>query len=326
VIPGNGRLLSGISRSVGALPALLLLPLAAVAAIPPMPEGFQALNSLDYERALRIFEQETQQRPDDPEAWNHLAQALLHRALFQAGALDSAAFGPGSPFLNRPRVPMSGADQARFDEAIRRSLSLCEARLRANPLDGACLYASGVAHAHQAQMALLVKKSWREALREGGKSRHAHEALIKVSPDFADAFLIPGLHEYIAGSLPWYVKALAFLAGYRGDRAEGIRHMERAVSGGRKTAVEARVLLGVVLRREKQYARAAQLMSELAAAFPANHLYRSEEILLLAEAGQEQSARQRLAELESSRLLPPEKFEALSRIMEEAAARSRRRR
>lgn len=291
-----------------------------------MPEGFEALYSLDYARALQIFEREAEQRPEDPEAWNHLAQALLQRALFAADALDSSAFGAGSPFLKRPPVPMSGPDQARFSEAIRRSLSLCDARLRQNPRDRTCLYASGVAHAHQAQMALWVKKSWREALREGTRSRQAHEKLARLDPDLADAFLIPGLHEYIAGSLPWYVKAFAFLAGYRGDRQEGIQHMEYAVAQGRKTAVEARVMLAVVLRREKEYRRAAELMSELAAAFPANHLYRREEIRLLAEAGEGEQARRRLGELQASGLLPPAKIEALSKSVEDMLARPRRRR
>lgn len=296
-----------------------------MAAVPPVPEGFQALYSLDYARALQIFEREAEQRPDDPEAWNHLAQTLLQRALFAANALDSSAFEAGSPFLKRPRVPISEPDLARFNEAIRRSLALCDVRLRQNPRDGACLYASGVAHAHQAQLALWVKKSWREALREGTRSRQAHEKLMRLEPDLADAFLIPGLHEYIAGSLPWYVKALAFLAGYHGDRRIGIQQMERAVAQGRKTAVEARVLLSVVLRREKEYARAAALMGELAAAFPANHLYRREEILLLAEAGRGEQARRRLGELQASGLLPPDKIEALSRSVEEMLARRRRR-
>jgi tetratricopeptide (TPR) repeat protein len=303
---------------------LLLIPLAASGAVPAMPEGFQALYSLEYDRALRIFEEETRQRPEDPEAWNHLAQGLLHRALYAAGALDSSAFGPGSPFLKRPKVPMSEADEARFDEAIRKSLSLCEARLRQNTRDTACLYASGVAHAHQAQLALWVKKSWREALREGTRSRQAHEKLMRLEPGLADACLIPGLHEYIAGSLPWYVRALAFLAGYRGDRREGIEHMERAVAGGRKTAVEARVMLAVVLRREKQFARAAQLMGELTAAFPANHLYRREEILLLAEAGEEQRARQRMEDLRASGLLPPDKIESLSASVTDILSRRRK--
>lgn len=299
--------------------------LCAKGALPVLPDGFRALYSLDYDRAIRIFEEETRQRPDDPEAWNHLAQALLHRALYAAGAMDSSAFGPGSPFLRRPKVPMSEGEQTRFEAAIRESLSICEERLRVRAEDQGCLYASGVAHAHQAQMALLVKKSWREALREGTKSRQAHEKLLRLAPGLADASLVPGLHEYIAGSLPWYAKALAFLAGYRGDRKEGIQHMERAAANGVKTAVEARVMLAVVYRREKNYARAAELMGELAAAFPSNHLYRSGEILLLAEEGLEEPARRRLAELRESCLMAPDKIERLSKAVEETLLRTRRR-
>lgn len=306
--------------------ALLWLSLPAWAVLPPLPEGFQALYSLDYGRAIEIFEHETAARPDDPEAWNHLAQALLHRALFAAGALDSSAFGAGNPFLRRPKVPMAPGDLERFRSAIARSLALCAERLARDPADSACLYAAGVAHAHQAQLAMWVKKAWFEALREGSKARESHEKLAKLDPSMADARLIPGLHEYIAGSLPWYVRGFAFLAGFRGDRRHGIEQMEMAVRDGRRTAVEARVLLAVVLGRERQWDRAAVLMGELAAAFPRNHLYRIEEIRLLAEAGRAAQARERLERLAQSGLVPAAKIEELRAGVELALKRHRSRR
>ncbi|MCS7043038.1 MAG: hypothetical protein N2036_12200 [Bryobacteraceae bacterium] len=308
------------------LAGLLVCCFSAAASLPPLPEGFLALYSLDYGRAIRIFEQETADRPDDPEAWNHLAQAILHRALFAAGALDSSAFTAGNSFLRRPKVPMSEEDMKRFQSAIARSLELCGERLRRNPEDAACLYAAGVAHAHQAQMAMWVKKAWLEALREGSKAREAHEKLSRLDPSMADARLIPGLHEYIAGSLPWYVRGLAFLAGFRGDRRHGIQQMELAVQNGRKTAVEARVMLAVVCRRERQYERAASLMGELAAAFPANHLYRIEEIRLLAESGRAAEARNRLDSLAGSGLVPAAKIEELRAAVDRTLARPRSRR
>lgn len=312
-------------RVAAALLWFLAFPLRA--ALPPLPEGFLALYSLDHARALELFTRETSDRPDDPEAWNHLAQAILHRALFAAGALDSAAFTGTNSFLRRPKVPMSAEDQQKFQAAIERSLALCQERLRKDPEDAACLYASGVAHAHQAQMAMWVRKAWLEALREGSKAREAHEKLSRLDPAAADARLIPGLHEYIAGSLPWYIKGFAFLAGYRGDRRRGIEQMELAVQNGRKTAVEARVMLAVVLRREQQYEKAAALMGELSEAFPKNYLYRIEEIRLLAEAGRGGQARQRLESLAQSGLLSPGRIEelrnAVDRILAQPASRRR---
>ncbi|MGB9609500.1 MAG: tetratricopeptide repeat protein [Bryobacteraceae bacterium] len=306
--------------------SLLLVCLPAWAAIPPLPEGLRAVYNLEYDRAITLLEQETRERPDDPEVWNHLAQALLHRALFAAGALDSSSFTAGNSFLRRPKVPMGAEEMKRFDNAIARSLALCTERLRTNPADAACLYASGVAHGHRAQMLMWVKKAWWDALREGTRSREAHEKLLKLDPSLADARLIPGLHEYIAGSLPWYIRAFAFLAGFRGDRRRGIEQMEEAVREGRKTAVEARVLLAVVLRREGEPAKAAPLMGELAEAFPGNYLYRIEEIRLLAEAGRAPEARSRLDSLARSGLLPAAKIEELrastERILMQPRSRS----
>lgn len=301
--------------------AALCLVLPVAGAIPPLPEGFHALYNLDYARAIGLFEQETAQRPEDPEAWNHLAHAILHRALFDAGAFDSAAFAADNSFLRRPKVPMRPEDLARFEHAINRSLALCGERLKQNGRDAACLYAIGVAHGHKAQLALWVRKAWLEALREGTKSREAHERLLRLEPDLADARLIPGLHEYVAGSLPWYIKGLAFLAGFRGDRRHGMEQMERAAAEGKKTAVEARVMLAVVYRREKQFGKAAALMRELAEAFPKNHLYRIEEIRLLAGAGRASEARERLEALEQSGLVPPDKIEELARAVDRIAGR-----
>jgi tetratricopeptide (TPR) repeat protein len=305
---------------------VLCLALPLQAALPPLPEGFVALYNLDYARAIEIFARETSERPDDPEAWNHLAHAILQRALFAAGALDSSAFTAGNSFLRRPKVPMNPEDQQQFQAALARSLALCEERLRKDPADAACLYASGVAHAHQAQLAMWVKKAWLEALREGSKAREAHEKLARLDPAAADARLIPGLHEYIAGSLPWYIKGFAFLAGFRGDRRHGIGQMELAVQNGRKTAVEARVMLAVVLRRERQYEKAAALMGELAEAFPNNYLYRIEEIRLLAEAGHGVQARQRLDRLAQSGLLPAGRIEELRNAVDRILARPASRR
>jgi tetratricopeptide (TPR) repeat protein len=165
-----------------------------------------------------------------------------------------------------------------------------------------------------------------EALREGSKAREAHEKLARLDPSLADARLIPGLHEYITGSLPWYIRGLAFLAGFRGDRRHGIEQMEMAVQNGRKTAVEARVMLAVVLRRERQYERAAALMGELAEAFPNNFLYRMEEIRLLAEAGHGAQARQRLDSLAQSGLLPAGRIEELRNTVDRILARPASRR
>lgn len=311
--------------------ALLLVTAAAFAAVPAQSEGFQAMYNLDYERALSFFESGVRAHPDDPERWNHLGQALLHRALYRGGALDSDIFTMNESFLKRPAVPMPPADEKRFVEAISTSLRLTQMRLRKDPRDRVALYAEGVGYAHRAQYFLLVKKANLDALRDGTRSRKAHNRLLELDSTMADAKLIPGMHEYVMGNLPRWVKALIFLAGFSGDKWKGIGYITDAVKHGQKTGVEARVLLSLIYSREKQPDKGLPLVKELIEAFPGNHLYRAEEALLLASAGRQQEALSAVESLErmkregsqNLRLMAPESIARLRRAVEARAGKSR---
>ncbi len=301
--------------------AVLLIALPALANVPAQSEAFQSLYNLDYDRAVALFADRTKQAPDIPESWNHLAQALLYRSLHKGGALDSESFSMGNAFLRRPEVAMPPADEKRFIEALTTSMRLTDVRLRKDPLDREALYAQGVAYAHRAQFFLLVKKANLDALRDGTRSRRAHNKLLEIESTQVDAKLIPGMHEYVVGSLPGWVKAMIFLAGFGGDKWKGISYLEDAARHGQKTGVEARVLLCLIYSREKQPARAIPIATELARAFPRNYLYRSEVALLLASAGRKREA---IAAVEEIERLKRENHPDLSLMSQEKVSRLRK--
>ncbi len=299
--------------------ALLCCSLPLAAAIPPQSEAFDAFYNLEYDKAIALFEQTANSEPQNPEAWNHLAQAILYRAFYRSGSLESDLVGKSNAFLSRPRATMAPEDEKRFLEAVARSLAICEERFKKNRADKSALYAAGVAYAHRAQFHFLVRKAWFDALRDGTRSRKMHVRLHEIDRSDPDAFLIAGTHEYVTGSLPGWVKMFAFLAGFRGDRETGIKMLEQAVREGKKTAVEARVLLALVYARESAQAKAIPLLAEVSQAFPRNYLYRSEYLLLLASAGRRDEALAGLGGMQESlrrgapetSLMAPEKFAAL---------------
>lgn len=279
--------------------AAFLFAASCHAAVPVQSEAFRAFYNLDYDRAISMFEEAARRSPNDPDALNHLAQGLLYRALYKGGALESGVFTMGNSFLRRPQVKMPPVDEKRFVSAITTSLRLTQQRLDKDKSDRAALYAQGVAYAHRAQFFLFIKKANLDALRDGTRSRKSHNRLLEVDGGHVDAKLIPGMHEYVVGSLPAWVKMLIFLAGFAGDKQKGIAHIEAAAREGQKTGVEARVLLSLVYSREKQPAKALPLVAELVEAFPENHLYRSEQALLLASAGRKEEALDAVARIES---------------------------
>jgi cytochrome c-type biogenesis protein CcmH/NrfG len=98
---------------------------------------------------------------------------------------------------------------------------------------------------------------------------------IELDPDLADANTGLGLYNYYADTLSAMAKVLRFFMGIPGgNKHEGIRQLEIAVSKGELTAVEARFYLAKNLRNyDHQYARAAALMQPLVAQHPQNPIF-----------------------------------------------------
>src|SRR5271169_4277216 len=73
------------------LPALLLISLASAAAAQDdlVVRGYQHFYNLQYDQALADFRRYQAQAPSDPNAFNHVAEGVLYRDMFRAGALET---------------------------------------------------------------------------------------------------------------------------------------------------------------------------------------------------------------------------------------------
>src|SRR5574341_477070 len=237
---------------VGALLSCLLASLAFAAPDDPAAlteSGFDRYYMMDYAGAIRDFERAAQARPDDPFAVNHLLSAVLFRELYRAGALDTSLYSNNS-FLDRRQFPIAPAARERIRQLTDRALELSEARLRANPKEVDALYARGVTRSLRATYIGLVEKSWYAALKSAWGARSDHEEVLKLSPGYADAKNVVGIHEYISASLPFFVKVLAQLTGHGGSKEKGLSYLADAGAHGKETNVDARIMLAVFLRRE----------------------------------------------------------------------------
>jgi tetratricopeptide (TPR) repeat protein len=286
------------------------LAVAAAGADWSQSPAFAHFYNLRYDAALAALDQQLQATPDDPGVHNFVAYTVLYRRLFLSGALSSTLALDLAGFRQRGNVVFTPEEQQRFETALRRSMELSEARLRANPRDVEALYTLGVAQVHRAAYAWLVKKSWRDALGGGTASRKYHQRALEADSTFIDARLLPAVHDFVVGSLPGWMKPLAFLAGFRGDKDGGLREIERVAREGKGVRTEARVILAVFLQREKQHARAVPWMAQLAADFPQNYLYQMEHIRLLLLAERPADAARELAALEAG-MAPEGRYAAL---------------
>lgn len=275
------------------MPLILLLAALAIplsAAPPGISKGFDHFYNLEYEPAIAEFTREIKHQPNDPFSYTHLAEALLYREMFNAGALESELVSGNNFFLAKAKIIPAEAEQKRFDDAISKAITLSEARLATNPRDTEALYALGVAHGLRANYNFLIRKLWRDSLKEFTLSRKLHQQALQIKPDFVDAMMVGGVHDYIVGSLPLTWKMLGFLIGFRGDREGGLRTVERVAAEGQRARVEAMVLLAVAYRRERHAEKAVPLLNKLIEMFPRHYLYRLEMVQMYADQGKKDEA------------------------------------
>lgn len=247
--------------------------------------GFDHFYNLDYDGAIRDFESSLQTHPNDPFAANHLLVALLFRELYRGRALDPDLY-VSDKFVRAKQIAVEPAVQERIKALIKRILDLATERLQANPGDVDALYARGITLGIQATYTGLIEKSWFAALRSGLGAYKDHKQVLKLSPGYSDAKLVVGMYNYIVGSLPWHMKAAAFLLAITGSKSEGIQYLYDAANGGGEASVDAKSFLGVFLSREHRYSEAIPVVRTLHAAYPHNFLFALGEANLLRKSGQ----------------------------------------
>lgn len=250
-------------------------------------------------RSVSCFERELISKKSDPEAYNHLAQAILYNQLLIHGELESELVSSTNPFLTMPKIHVPAEVADRFKQLIRESLSLSQAELKRNPKNVRALYAFGVAHGLQANYKFLIDKDWIGALHDAAADNKACQQILAIDPGFIDAHLVTGLFKYIVGSLPFYQRAIGFLGGLgSGDKQQGIREVQQVSRHGILDRYDAEVLLAVIYRREHRPKDASLLLKQLVVRFPQNYLFRFEEVEMYSDMGDEDDALDTINEIE----------------------------
>lgn len=251
--------------------------------------AFEHYYNLEYAAALADFERALKAHPDDPFAVNHLLSAVLYRELYRVGALDTGLYSNNS-FITKKRLAFDPKVSARVKELADRAADLSERRLKQDPNDVQALYARGLTRGLRATYTALVDRAWFSALRNAMGARHDHERVLELAPGYTDAKTIVGAHNYIAGSLPWAIKAAVSIVGLSGSKAKGIEYLYQAANGGGETSADASIALALFLRREQRFNDALVVVRKLVAAHPRNFLFAMEEANILSDGGRGQES------------------------------------
>jgi TolA-binding protein len=256
---------------------------------PLIDSAFDHFYNLDYDRSIQEFERVLDRHPNDPTAVNHLLTAVLMSELYRMGAMNTGEYANDS-FIGQTHRAADPMVKERIKQLVERAESLEERQLKTNPDDVEALYARGVTRAQFSLYTALVERAWFSALRNAVGARHDHERVLELSPNYVDAKLVVGTHNYVTGSLPWSVKAAVALAGLSGTKEKGLQYLREVADSTGENNIDAKVVLAVFLRREHRYDEARALMRDLAARYSRNYLFLLEEANLLRAGGHPQES------------------------------------
>ena len=245
--------------------------------------------NMDYDRSVQEFEKVLARHPNDPAAVNHLLATVLMRELYRMGAMNTGEYANDS-FIGQAHRTADVKVKERIKQLVDRAETLEEQELKADPRNVDALYARGVTRAQFSLYTALVERAWFSALRNAVGARHDHERVLELNPNYVDAKLVVGAHNYVVGSLPWSVKAAVAIVGLSGTKEKGLQYLHQVADSGGENSVEAKVVLALFLRREHRYDEARALVHDLGGRYPRNYLFPLEEANLFRSAGQAQEA------------------------------------
>ena len=297
-VRGNSLIASSARPASARLLARWLL-LAALASLPiraggteanerPAPEidqAFAHMYNTDFAGAYAILDRYISAQPADPLGYAVRGSAYLFSELYRLGILESEFFADDKRIIEKKKLqPDAGVKQKLF-QAIDSAQSRAAKILESNPNDQNSLFAMAITQGVTMDYTALVEKRQLSSLSSARRANNYAQQLLKINPQYYDAYLTTGLNEYLIGSLPFYVRWFVHFDGVNGSKDTGIQNLQLVARSGHYLRPFAKILLAMVYLREKQPHETEKLLASLTAEYPANPLLRKEWVKVTEQVG-----------------------------------------
>lgn len=252
---------------------------------PVVRQGYERFYNLDYDAALKIFDEVAQTHAQDPMAWDYVLMTTVFRELYHQDLLDTTYYAHDSFLFSKREINVPKVTRERINSLTDKVVDMCNARLDANGEDKNALFARGFARGMHAVFITLVDHSFTAAARQGYQARNDSEAILKIDPLYVDADLAVGIQLFAVASLPRFVRVMIGIMGVGGSKERGLMLLRSAAAHGTATSVEARTALSLFLRHDGRYAEALEVERSLQQQYPHDYLFDLEVANLLKDEG-----------------------------------------
>ena len=235
--------------------------------------AWMQMYDLKFEEAHRVFEQWQKVHPDDSLGPASDAAAYLFSELSRLGSLEAELFVDDNRFKNRKKLDPDARVKAFFSERIDQADRLADSTLEKSNADARALFVKTLTHGLRADYVALIDGRGLKALSYTKSGRVYADRLLAADPQAFDAYLGPGIENYLLSLKPIALRVLLRLTGSQVDRETGLEKLRKTASLGYYLEPFAKLLLGVAALRDNQPDKAREILTELHNRFPDNQLY-----------------------------------------------------
>jgi hypothetical protein len=253
----------------------------ALAAQPPpakslLDVGYGQMYDLRFSDAHQTFATYEREHADDPMGPVSDAAAYLFSEFDRLHVLESELFVNDDAFESRNKLVPDASVKTSFDSALLRGTKLADTLLAKDPRNTSALFAKVLVSGLTADYTALIEKKDYKALSFVKDGRTQAEKLLAIDPNYYDAYIAIGVENYLLSQKPAPVRWFLHMTGAQTDKQTGIAKLELTAANGHYLKPYARLLLAVAALRDHQDVKARELLRDLSAQYPDNHLYMRE--------------------------------------------------
>jgi len=263
-------------RLVFTLTVILAPPAFSQPKIEEIDRAFNRLYNFDFPGAHAVLAQRIASHPEEPFGYSVKASAYLFSELDRLSILESQFFADDSRIVDKKKRKPDPLVRTQLLKAIDDAQSRAQAILAKNPDEQDALFVMCITSGVLTDYTALVEKKQISSLSLIKKGAAYAQRLLKLNPNYYDAYLTTGMTEYVIGSLPFFVRWFVKVDNISGNKEQGVKTVELVARQGRYLKPFAKILLAVANLREKRPRAAETLLFELARDYPENPLFKRE--------------------------------------------------
>lgn len=244
--------------------------------VPELEQGYRLLYQQKFADARVIFEKWAAENPDQPFGQVSLAGSYLFEEFFLQRVLTSEYFLNDKRFIGGIEGTPDPGRMKKFNDSVARARELAAKGMKKTPKDPESLFVLTLCAGMQSDADSMLLKKHLDGLKHLKEANANAEMLLATHPNAYDAYVAPGIANYVIGSLSSSARFMLWFGGIHGDRSLGMTQVQKTADEGHYLKPFAQILLALSARREKKDELARKNLKELTEEFPGNAVYDSE--------------------------------------------------